>query len=246
MAIGTKTAIVSGALLVSMIALVGARSSDSDFAENLSNQALVTITEADAAPVKARFSSRDGWPTRHTVLSGGEDLDEEARDRVAKAVATIKGVGGVSWADGSMLAQTGMGTTPPILCQDDVAILLGARSIRFEESRSDIASTSAPLLDEVAAALKPCLGSVFSITGHTDASGPEPDNIALSRARAASVVAALRQRGIPTSSLVASGLGSSQPIDGLSAQDPANRRIEFEVVSTSPVKPTPIDIPGPR
>ena len=45
-------------------------------------------------------------------------------------------------------------------------------------------------MDEVAAALRPCLGSIIAITGHTDASGPEPGNLALSQERAEAVQAA--------------------------------------------------------
>ena len=34
--------------------------------------------------------------------------------------------------------------------------------------------------------------------------------------------------------------------EGLDAADPANRRIEFRVVSTQPLKPTPVDTPSAR
>jgi OOP family OmpA-OmpF porin len=57
---------------------------------------------------------------------------------------------------------------------------------------------------------------------------------------------ALIARGIPADGLRARGLGSCDPIEGLPSTDPANRRIEFSVVSTVPVKPTPVDTPGPR
>jgi OOP family OmpA-OmpF porin len=98
----------------------------------------------------------------------------------------------------------------------------------------------------VAAALRPCLGSIIMITGHTDSSGPEPGNIALSRERAEAVRDALVARGIPADGLRASGVGSRDPVDGLAPGDPANRRIEFSVIATVPIKPTPVDTPGPR
>ena len=33
---------------------------------------------------------------------------------------------------------------------------------------------------------------------------------------------------------------------GLEPTDPANRRIEFAVLATQPIRPTPVDTPGPR
>ena len=41
-------------------------------------------------------------------------------------------------------------------------------------------------------------------------------------------------------------LGSRDPIEGLPPSDPANRRIEFSVIATRPIKPTAVDTPGPR
>jgi OOP family OmpA-OmpF porin len=245
MAIGPKTAIFAGALFVCSLAITGARISDRAFSENLASQANESLSAVGADAVKTRFVTRYAWPTRHPVLSGGEALDEGTRDAAAKAVGNIPGVGGVSWADGSVMAG---GALPMSAnhCEDDVQELLSARSIRFEESSSDILSASEPLLDEVSAALKPCLGSIIAITGHTDASGPEADNLTLSRDRATAVQQALQARGIPQSALRASGLGSSRPIEGLSSEDPANRRIEFSVVATRQLRPTPVDTPGPR
>ena len=102
------------------------------------------------------------------------------------------------------------------------------------------------LLDEVAAALRPCLGGIIAITGHTDSSGNERRNIALSRERAEAVRYALIERGIPEEGLRASGIGSSRPVEGLDSNDPANRRIEFSVIEKVPLRPTPVDAPGPR
>ena len=246
MPVRPSIAILAGALLTSAIAIGGSRMSDQAMSDDLSDQVKATIAKAGAPSVAARFANRFDWPTRHPLLSGGEDLDEGTRDAVAKAVAAIPGVGGISWEDGTMLAQAGAIPVSPLHCQEDVDALLQARSIRFEESSSRVDRASQPLLDEVSAALKPCLGSIIAITGHTDQSGPEAGNITLSRARAQSVQRALIRRGIPADGLRAEGVGSSEPIDGLAPQDPANRRIEFSVVATTPLLPTPVDTPGPR
>ncbi len=124
--------------------------------------------------------------------------------------------------------------------------MLNARSVRFEESSVSIDRSSLPLLDEVANALQPCLGSIIAITGHTDRSGPEAENLSISRQRAFAVRRALTARGIPADALRANGVGSQSPVDGLAPGDPANRRIEFSVVATVPLVPTPVDTPSAR
>ena len=113
-------------------------------------------------------------------------------------------------------------------------------------SESAIDRASQQLLDEVAAALRPCLGSIIAITGHTDSSGTEPGNLALSRERAEAVRQALIARGIPGDGLRARGFGSSEPVEGLAPADPANRRIEFSVIATEPLEIAPVDVPGAR
>jgi OOP family OmpA-OmpF porin len=240
-----RIALAAGALLVTILAMVGAQANGPAMAARLSQQAARAIEEVGGSPVTPRFISPRGWPSRHPVLEGGEGLDDGLRDRVAKAVAAVPGVGGVRWADGNALAEAGPPTHSPHHCEQDVAGLLRARTIRFEESSARIDTASLPLVDEVAAALRPCLGSIIAITGHTDASGPEAGNLALSLARAQAVRDALVARGITGDGLRVRGLGSNRPVDGLAPADPANRRIEFAVVATEPITPTPVDVPGP-
>jgi len=239
-----QIAIATGALLVATLAMAGAQLNGPAIAERLSQQASRTIEELGGEPVRALFISPNSWPSRHPVLHGGEGLDAAVRDRVAKAVAALPGVGGVRWADGTALAESAALVPSPRHCEQDVAGLLRARTIRFEESSARIDEASRSLVDEVAEALRPCLGSIISITGHTDSSGSEPANVALSLARADAVRDALVARGIPEKGLRVQGLGSHRPAEGLAPADPANRRIEFAVVATEPITPTPVDVPG--
>ncbi|KRA82754.1 OmpA family protein [Altererythrobacter sp. Root672] len=235
-----------GFLPVAALAFLASALNGRDMAASLDAQAKVAIAKANGAPVRARFATANGAPSRHPLLSGGEKLDEGTRDRVAKAVAAIHGVGGVTWVDGTALAVTTQTSIKPQHCQDDVEALLNARTLRFEEGSSRIQVASGELVDEVAAALRPCLGSIIAITGHTDSSGSEAGNVQLSLARARAVRDALIARGIPADGLRTRGLGSRSPVEGLDSSDPANRRIEFSVLALQPIKPTPVDTPGPR
>ena len=238
--------ILAGAVVSVCLAVASAQVTVPVMVAELQQSARQAIAQADGAPVKAIFTGIGGMVSRHPLLSGGEELDDDTRARVAQAVGALPGVGGVRWADGAMAASAGEIPFAPMHCQDDVNALVRVRTIRFDEGRSRIDIASRDLLDEVAAALRPCVGSIIAITGHTDSRGSEAANLVLSRERADAVLAALVTRGIPADGLRARGVGSAQPVDGLLPEDPANRRIEFSVVSTMPLQPTPIDTPGAR
>ena len=241
-----RLAVGAGAAAVLALAVVAGQLNGPAMAERLDARAERAIAEAGGAPVQAHFRSPRGLPSRHPLLTGGEGLNEGVRDRIAKAVAAVPGVGGIRWSDGTGLAESAEPPVRPLHCQEDVEALLRARTIRFEESSTRIDAASRELVGEVAAALRPCLGSIIAITGHTDTSGPEPGNLELSQQRAEAVRDALIRRGIPADGLRARGVGSRFPVEGLDPTDPANRRIEFSVIATQPVRPTPIDTPGPR
>ncbi|MFB0610838.1 OmpA family protein [Aurantiacibacter poecillastricola] len=239
-----QTALAVGLISCITLAFVFGGVSAPQIAQRLADAAPAAIAQAGGGDqVQARFTSPNGWPSRHPVLVGGEPLDETTRARIARAVADLPGVGGISWSDGDMMVEDHFN---PLHCQEDVQALLRARTIRFEESSSRIDIASRSLLDEVATALTPCVGAVIQISGHTDRSGPEEANIALSAERADAVRAALVRRGIPSAALRVEGEGSSHPVEGLEPTDPANRRIEFSVISTQPLMPTPVDTPSAR
>lgn len=238
-------AIIAGGLVCTTLAIGWAAATGPAMVAGLEKQAEAVIAKAGGGRIKASFHTASGFPTRHAILSGGEHSSVAVRDKVAKAVGRVPGVGGVHWIDGTARAQAARQKAIPLHCQDDVDALLRARTIRFEESSAAIDPASRELVDEVARALRPCLGAIIAITGHTDSSGPEPGNLALSRDRANAVRAALIARGIPGDGLRARGVGSSQPVEGLDPADPANRRIEFSVIATQPLAPTPVDTPGP-
>jgi OOP family OmpA-OmpF porin len=136
--------------------------------------------------------------------------------------------------------------SPVLHCQSAVEGILRTRTIRFEEASAALDPASTALIDEVADALRPCAGSRIAITGHTDARGDEAANVTLSLERARTVREGLIVRGIARADLRARGLGSAAPVDGLDPADPANRRIEFSVLTPQRIKPTPIDTPTPN
>lgn len=232
--------VAAGAALCLALSFVATDVRGPIFIGQLEHEASLVRDRAGGQSVDLAFRDRYGWLTRHPVLSGGKQLDAATRKRVAAAVAGVPGIGGITWSS------EGEGSAAKLRCQDDVEAILASRTIRFTEASARIDPVSERLLDEVARALRPCVGSIIAVTGHTDATGNPEANKALSLARAESVRWALIGRGIPADGLRAAGLGSKTPIEGLDPLDPANRRIEFSVIASAPIKPTPIDTPGPE
>ena len=70
----------------------------------------------------------------------------------------------------------------------------------------------------------------FEIAGHTDASGSEQANQALSEARAEKVKGFLVAHGIDAVRVEAKGYGSQRLINPASPNDPANRRVEARLL----------------
>jgi outer membrane protein OmpA-like peptidoglycan-associated protein len=69
----------------------------------------------------------------------------------------------------------------------------------------------------------------ITATGHTDTSGPESYNMALSLRRASVVKDALVRDGVPAQAIVVIGKGESQPLSptGDGVREPQNRRVEI-------------------
>lgn len=100
--------------------------------------------------------------------------------------------------------------------------------VNFDLDQSTLRADAKPVLDRMAALLKSHGDWKIEVAGHTDTTGSDAHNVALSQARAEAVVAYLKQAGV-SSTLTAKGYGSTQPLvpnttDALRAQ---NRRVEL-------------------
>ena len=69
----------------------------------------------------------------------------------------------------------------------------------------------------------------ITIKGHTNSVGSDKTNLILSHNRAASVRAALQQRGIPANIIRIHGFGETQPMTGTNPAEPVNRRVEYAI-----------------
>jgi outer membrane protein OmpA-like peptidoglycan-associated protein len=122
--------------------------------------------------------------------------------------------------------------------------------IQFDEGKSTIRADSNGLLDEIASVIKDPANRIrkVRVEGHASSDGDADVNMALSDARAKSVMAALTGRGVPTAALIAQGFGITQPIadNGTEEGREKNRRVDFVIVEQAPAPPPPKPAPPPK
>ncbi len=108
--------------------------------------------------------------------------------------------------------------------------------VHFEYDSAVILAESFALLDTIARALNANPQIVFvEVQGHADDRGADDYNIRLTRDRAASVVVALRERGVDPARMRSAGYGWRCPaVPGRSDEArAANRRVEIKVLRTA-------------
>ncbi len=116
--------------------------------------------------------------------------------------------------------------------QDQVDLALANRTIEFETGNATLTGSGRQVLDLLAPVLLRLTGRNFEVTGHTDALGSRPQNIALSAARADAVKRYLMTKGITAESVTTAGVGPDRPLVGNDTSEgrSRNRRIELRVV----------------
>lgn len=121
-------------------------------------------------------------------------------------------------------------------CPAQADAILARDPIGFVSGSSRLDAHARRAINALAAVLGPCLrdaGLRVEINGHTDATGSDQANQALSLARAQAVRAALVARGVPDGLLSAAGHGATAPVADNSSEAgrAANRRIELRWIS---------------
>jgi OOP family OmpA-OmpF porin len=101
----------------------------------------------------------------------------------------------------------------------------------FDWDRSNLSQQALNTIKQAANAFKTKGNARITATGHTDKSGPEAYNMALSLRRANAVKDALVREGVPATAISVVGRGEAQPLvqtaDGV--REPQNRRVEIVI-----------------
>jgi outer membrane protein OmpA-like peptidoglycan-associated protein len=102
--------------------------------------------------------------------------------------------------------------------------------IAFDSDSAVLTADSNEQLENIAIVLRAYPRADVTIAGHTDSSGSEAKNLALSRARANAVAARLTAAGVSSDRVHAAGYGSEKPAadNSTEAGRAHNRRVELE------------------
>ena len=117
-------------------------------------------------------------------------------------------------------------------CLSQLRQFAQSQVIHFKIGSAAIAEDHMAMLNQLAERVQSCPEAVVQLTGHSDSSGSDLINLALSWQRADNTLAALETLGHDTSAFSTVGFGDRQPLSEGDADDEAlNRRVEFRVLS---------------
>ena len=106
-------------------------------------------------------------------------------------------------------------------CVETISSIVASNKISFEPSSATIDAGALNTMDKIAEVLQTCGNLRLEVQGHTDSQGREEMNLALSQARAESVLNELRARRVVTSKFVAIGYGEATPVSDNSTEEGA-------------------------
>jgi hypothetical protein len=107
----------------------------------------------------------------------------------------------------------------------------------FDWDSSRLSPASLNVITQAVTAFRSTGNARITATGHTDTTGPESYNMALSLRRANAVKNELVRQGVPAPAVTVIGKGESQLLvpTGDNVREPQNRRVEIVVGGTAPV-----------
>jgi outer membrane protein OmpA-like peptidoglycan-associated protein len=216
-------------------------------------EALLTAKPPAAGQIRGHISDDAGLPVNGAVrfapLNGGASVDADmesggafsaklpggeytlevtATGYLAKQRGVSITAGGVLTVD--VVVHKAPSTSHVSVTKNEIAI---KGTIHFGTNNAEIKPDGEQLLDEVVDVLikNPQIKKV-RIEGHTDNRGVADKNLALSKARAAAVMAYLIKQGIDPTRLESEGYGATQPlVPNLTPANRArNRRVTFKIL----------------
>lgn len=171
------------------------------------------IAEAKMNEAKALEDTKNAEAERNAALLEARERDvAKAERRADQAEADAA----AAWREVEEAQETARG------------LVLTFSDMLFDTGASTLKPGAQLLLDKLAVYLQQNPGAKAIIEGHTDNTGSDGTNQALSERRAAAVAAALQARGITGDRLETVGLGESYPVatNDTSAGREENRRVE--------------------
>jgi len=173
------------------------------------------------------------------ILGVGYNIDPQFRVNLdARYYGTTNPsfVGGSSYSNNNISAMLSLQVKfgappapPPVVEQRPAAV--PSYMVFFDWDRSNLSQQALATIQQAADQFKTKGNARITATGHTDKSGPDSYNMALSLRRANAVKDALVRDGVPATAISVIGKGETQPLvqtaDGV--REPQNRRVEIVV-----------------
>jgi outer membrane protein OmpA-like peptidoglycan-associated protein len=144
-------------------------------------------------------------------------------------------VNGQTWTNNNFSIMLGLqlkfGSAPPPPPPPPPAVAPPSFMVFFDWDRSNLSQQALTTIQQAANAFKTKGSARITATGHTDTSGPESYNMALSLRRANAVKDTLVREGVPAQAITVIGKGESQLLvpTGDNVREPQNRRVEIVI-----------------
>jgi OmpA-OmpF porin, OOP family len=144
-------------------------------------------------------------------------------------------INSTSWTNNNFSVMLGLqlkfGSAPPPPPPPPVAPQAPSFMVFFDWDRSNLSQQALATIGQAAQVFKTKGNARITATGHTDTSGPEAYNMALSLRRANAVKDALVRNGVPAQAITVIGRGEQGLLvptaDGV--REPQNRRVEIVI-----------------
>jgi outer membrane protein OmpA-like peptidoglycan-associated protein len=168
------------------------------------------------------------------LISGDDAVERRQRALIGAGVGALAGgsVGYYMDQQEMKLRKQLEGTGVSVTRDGDNITLNMPGNVTFASNSSDLNPGFFGVLDSVVLVLKEFDKTLIEIAGHTDSTGSDQYNQALSERRAATVGAYLVTRGVLEMRLIELGMGESRPVADNSTPEgrALNRRVELTLV----------------
>jgi len=168
------------------------------------------------------------------LISGDDAVERRQRALIGAGVGALAGgsVGYYMDQQEMKLRQQLEGTGVSVTRDGDNITLNMPGNVTFATNSSDLKPEFFSVLDSVALVLKEFDKTLIEIAGHTDSTGSDQYNQALSERRAATVGRYLVGRGVLEMRVMELGLGETRPVadNGTPEGRALNRRVELTLV----------------
>jgi len=168
------------------------------------------------------------------LASGDDAVDRRQRALIGAGVGALAGgsIGHYQDRQEAALRAKLEGTGVSVTRIGDNITLNMPGNVTFATDSADLNADFFNVLNSVSKVLKEFDQTIVEVAGHTDNTGPDEYNEALSDRRASSVARYFESRNIVSQRLLTIGMGESRPVadNGTSEGRQANRRVEITMV----------------